>query len=218
MNVKELVYVFLRKSLIGQDVDFKNSNSVLQGCISLAYDDMMTAGRFVSKGRWAKDNLLDSFSSVLEKHGFAFSRSLIDDCLPLFGIEEKIIVNGKIKNGKSKKGKPFTKEATRFGLSQKLVNMSFKYFLVFSDLLSSHHIKFENLDCPIDSIILKSIYGENGKDKKIIWSKISKEEYFSCQATIKDILSKDSNVSGNMELKALGNIVYDFEEWGRTND
>lgn len=190
--MKSYKYKFLEKSILGQGIDLErpNPNLVIDKCINRAYRDMMTAGRFYIKCNI--NNICTKFKKILESHNYQFSQNLINDTLSLFG-ENEIIKNSKNKS-----------YITRYGISQKLVNMSYKYFFLFEDYICKN-INFSSCDCPLDSIILNSI-----QFKKTPWSKLTKEDYIICQNIIKDKLSKESLVE---ELQLIGNLAFDFLSW-----
>lgn len=181
---------FLIKTILGQKTDLNDPKDVIERCLSCAYDDMNTAGRFYSEGR-NKNLFLRSYSDLLQRTGFVFSRELIEDVLELFGSCDTI------------EGKRNT--ATRFGLSQKLVNMTFKYLYVF-DEYTGLKIDFSNCDCPLDSIVLDAI----GR-KDVVWSKMTKDKYQECQNTIHDLLEKESKYSEKDP--NIGRMAFDFFCW-----
>ena len=82
------------------------------------------------------------FKYILQKANYVFSRDLIDNASKLLSDEETIF------NGRD--------YATRYGLGQKVVNMTFKYFYIAQDFLNVK-INFSNCDCPLDSVILKDL-------------------------------------------------------------
>ena len=93
---------------------------------------------------------------------------------------------------------------TRYGLAQKVVNMTYKYLYVFSDYINKD-IDFTRCDCPLDSVILKKLPSIN-----CVWSKITEDEYIYCQQLISDYLHKE-NI--DIELTLIGNLAFDFLNW-----
>lgn len=188
--MKTWKYKFLEKVLLGQNVDITDADSVIARCISLAYKDMLTAGRYYIKS----NNVCADFKNILESNGYKFSPKLIEETSKLFGDSEKIGTENKY--------------VTRFGLSQKLVNMTFKYLYIFNEYIGKEikgkKIIIEACDCPLDSTILNKL------KEKIAWSKCSKEQYVQCQDKIKQEL-KSKNLDS--ELESLGNLAYDFLNW-----
>ena len=121
------------------------------------------------------------------------------------------------KKGAYYKQKGVKKEVQKdvsYGLAQKSVNMAFKYLYCFSDYDES---AFAFCDCPIDSIIAKSIldnYGDSiqgDKAKKIIkdlsksqkggWSGLDEAGYEIVQGIITDLSKK--NKCSNLEFDLL---------------
>ena len=176
---------FLLKFMFGRNT--KTEDEYLDKCIRLAYKDMLSSGRYYVK----KDinSFVCRFKYILQKDNYVFSRALIDNASKLLSDEETIF------NGRD--------YATRYGLGQKVVNMTFKYFYIARDFLNVK-INFSNCDCPLDSVILKDLGTINA------WSKIDKYEYEKCQKIISNKLSKKKLTS---ELLSLGNLAYDFMKW-----
>ena len=96
---------------------------------------------------------------------------------------------------------------TGFGLAQKLVNMTFKYLYVFSDLIFTDRSfpDFSLCDCPLDSIIIKKAHIVD-----CVWSKLTEPQYLNCQLKITELLDA---ASLDLELLKLGNLAYDFINW-----
>lgn len=184
--MKSWKYKFLEKVLLGQNTDINNNDSVILKCINISYRDMLTAGRFYIP----KDNqICNKFKLLLENYNYIFSHKLIIDTAQLFGDCEKI-----------EKGNNYV---TRFGLAQKLVNMTFKYFYVFQDYINKP-ILFTDCHCPLDSIILNKL------QLNVVWSKCSESQYNECQNKINEKLK---NISLDKELSLIGNLAYDFLNW-----
>lgn len=133
------------------------------------------------------DLLLD----LLKKEKYVFSRKLIEN------VANDIFGGKRIPTSGNKYVEPFR-------LAQKFVNMTFKLLYVFKDY-TGLAIAFSKCDCPLDSIILKSI-GWKGPS----WSKMTMNEYKECQEKIAYIL-KPLNLTS--EEKCLGNLAYDFRIW-----
>lgn len=186
---KSIKWSFLERSMIGQQTDISNSDIIIDKCVSLAYKDMLTAGRYYH----LPDEIKENFTTILKDNIINANfhpKTIIGATLELFGKNEKIGIGNKY--------------VTRYGLCQKLVNMTFKYLYVFSDY-TGLNLNFSECDCPLDSVILKSIEKEN-----IVWSKLTAEQYDTCQQKIKNKLAK---ISLNSELSVLGNLAYDFLNW-----
>lgn len=185
--MKSWKYKFLEKAILGQNTNINNPCEVIERCVRQSYKDMLTAGRFYIKD--SIENFLPKYKQVLENHTYTFSNQLIFDTSKLFNDNEIIGTENKY--------------VTTFGLSQKLVNMTFKYLYLFEDYLQ-FYIDFSKCDCPLDSIILSKL------NSSIIWSKCTYEQYLDCQNKIKFILS---NQLLDEELKLIGNLAYDFLNW-----
>lgn len=182
---------FFARSMLGRKTNMIDQDAVIKQCAKLAYRDMLTAGRFFPLPGIIGDNC-NRFIEMLEKANFEYSRKLIDDAKTLFGESEVIL-------GKD------NRYATRFGLAQKLVNMTFKYLYVFSNYVDKA-IDYSGCDCPLDSVVLAHF-----PEIKCSWSKISPEEYDECQKMIKERLDHTSPLNDDME--SLGNLAFDFDVW-----
>lgn len=184
---------FLESSLLGQSTNKNNPNEVQTKCIDLAYADMMTAGRYYSANfLHTKDEICSATNNVIIKHNYVFSRDIIQNISFLF-------CNEKIGNN--------DRYVTGFGLAQKLINMTFKYLYVFSDLIfvDKPVTDFSVCDCPIDSIII-----EKANIKGCVWSKLTEQQYQDCQSKITELLNINQL---DFELSKLGNLAYDFINW-----
>ena len=179
---------FLEKAFLGREIDFDNSDEIIYRCVTLAYRDMLSAGRYYLSGNM--EERCQSFIKILKAHNYIFSREIIDDTLPIFGENENI--------GKG------NRYVTRYGLSQKLVNMTYKYLYIFPEHIS-FTIDFSHCDCPLDSIILKNI-----KSADTVCSKLTKEKYIVYQNEIYSLLNEEVI---DDELIKIGNIAYDFINW-----
>lgn len=192
MEKKDYRISFLQKSLLGRKTKFEDPEEVILKCIKLAYRDMMTAGRYYLVN---KENNIDTrcngLKSILEENSYIYSCDIIEKACILFGKEENI--------GSDKK------YVTRYGLAQKFVNMTYKYFYVFNDYIKKE-IDFSNCDCPLDSVILRKIPEHKG----YTWSKLTKEDYEFCQKRISESLLEENL---NDKLKSLGNLAFDFKYW-----
>ena len=184
---------FLESSVLGQSTNKCCPSEVIIKCIELAYSDMMTAGRYYSASFLNdKKEICSATNSAITESNFVFSRKIIEDISLLF-------CDNTIGNG--------NRYATGFGLAQKLINMTFKYLYVFSDLIfiDKPIPDFSSCDCPLDSIILNGI-----PYNKTVWSKFTKDDYIKCQNKISDLLK---SMTLDDELKSLGNMAYDFLNW-----
>ena len=184
---------FLESSVLGQSTNKCCPSEVIIKCIELAYSDMMTAGRYYSASFLNdKKEICSATNSAITESNFVFSRKIIEDISLLF-------CDNTIGNG--------NRYVTGFGLAQKLINMTFKYLYVFSDLIfiDKPIPDFSSCDCPLDSIILNGI-----PYNKTVWSKFTKDDYIKCQNKISDLLK---SMTLDDELKSLGNMAYDFLNW-----
>ncbi|MBQ6411915.1 MAG: hypothetical protein IJI19_00360 [Ruminococcus sp.] len=187
-TLEDLSITFLEKTVLGRKTDFNIPDSVIDSCIRKADGDMLTAGRFYLPKDSEKRRV--AFKNLLKDENYVFSRGLIEKTASLFG-DKEIIGSGK-------------KYATRFGLAQKLVNMTYKYLYVYKSYIDLD-IDFSHCDCPLDSVILEKInYTQN------VWSKVTKAEYEDCQTIIKNKIQKCGLYE---ESTVLGNLVFDFRVW-----
>ena len=91
-----------------------------------------------------------------------------------------------------------------FGAVQKLVNMTLKYIIILNEYEKLSINLDESLcDCPLDSFILEKKLGIF--DKK--WTKINENEYKDIQNIIKGRIKEKHGDD-------VGNILFDFENWG----
>ena len=184
---------FLESSVLGQSTNKCCPSEVIIKCIELAYSDMMTAGRYYSASFLNdKKEICSATNSAITESNFVFSRKIIEDISLLF-------CDNTIGNG--------NRYVTGFGLAQKLINMTFKYLYVFSDLIfiDKPIPDFSSCDCPLDRIIF-----EKAHIKDCVWSKLTEQQYLECQAKITELLNANSL---DLELSKLGNLAYDFINW-----
>ena len=196
MSKENLTLIFLKKRLLGQKVNINDSNAVVKQCISLAYEDMMTVGKYYLDSKLIRGSKLkksnnqirkDKFYTILKQYNFKFSLDLIKNTCDIFGSDDVI--------------KNYKNYVTSFGLAQKLVNMTFKYLYIFRDDINQN-IDFSMCDCPLDSIILNKL------DKNdVIWSKLQENTYIDIQ----NIITK--KVCHYKEYEMLGRLLYDFKNW-----
>lgn len=160
---------FLESYVLGHSTNKKDSHALQKKCVELAYKDMMTAGRYYNNSfLYTKDEICDKTYKAIQNHKYTFSIKLIREIASYFtdDKDDKIGVGNKYVTG--------------FGLAQKLVNMTFKYLYVFSDLIFKNPHDFSHCDCPLDSIIL-----ERASIDKIVWSKLTISSYQECQTKLK---------------------------------
>ena len=133
-----------------------------------------------------------AINEAIKQCDYVFSRDLIQKASLLF-------CKDTIESG--------NKYVTGYGLAQKLINMTFKYLYVFSDLIFIEHSvpDFSLCDCPLDSIIIEKVL-----IKDCVWSKLTEQQYLECQAKITELLNANSL---DLELSKLGNLAYDFINW-----
>ena len=186
--MKRHIKEFITKSMLGREIKLNCQEDIVKRCISKAYDDMMTVGRYYKLND--KDKLIQAMYDLLEQQNYEFSREMISCYALKFGFE----IKEKTSNGK-------IDYVTSYGLAQKVVNMTYKYLYVFNDTLQLN-IDFRNCDCPLDSIILAKL------KTKATWSKISKETYVQCQEEINIKVAEIDD-----ELKEIGRMSFDFMIW-----
>ena len=189
-NIHDPERIFILKSILGRSVDAFNPASVIRACISKAYSDMNTVGRFYNNNR-DKADFVGECLKTFENRKYEFSRELIEEISCLFG-EEEII--------KSNRG-----YVTTYGLSQKLVNMTYKYLYIFRQY-TEREIDFSNCDCPIDSNVLKELGITD-----IVWSKLERSRYEKIQDDIHKLLSNDKLYADH--IVGVGNLAFDFFCW-----
>lgn len=105
----------------------------------------------------------------------------------------------------------------KYGVWQKLINMSFKYMYCFKDFFSEYKSVWTKCHCPIDQNIINAVYcilkaerlnGGDGSNeiKKIdfYWNSMSDEQYKDLQNKIGYICSKHG----------ISKLEFDFIMWG----
>lgn len=200
IQMSNYVDVFLMKSVLGRKVDKDKPETVIRGCIDKAYGDMMDAGRYVKIEN--KDDKCEKVYELLEEHKYCFSMKLIEETKSIFG-KEVIFFKGR--------------NATAFGLSQKLINMTFKYLYCFWDFIGLG-IDFTKCDCPVDSIILNGIPANKLPGKSsFAWSRLDEQQYENVQKAIDEIVQESLNQSKfetPIGLPACSpRLLYDFHAW-----
>lgn len=184
MSSLSMISIFLLKALFGQNVDFSNADSIVLECIKKAYRDMLTGGRFVRASLDEKQIIL--ILKLLKEKDFVFSRKDIEYVASLLNTNSPFIEYG-------------NRKASTFGLAQKVINMTYKYFYVVHSLIPElFNINYSLCDCPIDSVVLNSI-----NYYVVPWTRLSKEQYLNIQA----IIENKSLQSGCNKLE------YDFLVW-----
>ena len=166
---------FLESSVLGQSTNKCCPSEVIIKCIELAYSDMMTAGRYYSASFLNdKKEICSATNSAITESNFVFSRKIIKDISLLF-------CDNTIGNDNH--------YVTGFGLAQKLINMTFKYLYVFSDLIfvDKTVLIFVVRLPQLDSIIIKEAllriaFGAN----------LPERQYLECQAKITKLLNSNS--------------------------
>lgn len=182
----KLVEKFLYKVLGGREIDKITDIDVLvKICVRKAYKDMLTGGRYVNAGL-SELQLLD-IQEVFKNHNYVFWRDMIDEVARIISPEDIIYRSG-------------NRYATSYGLAQKIVNMTYKYFYVFNELLHFPELDgiYNECDCPLDSIVLGELNCSN-----VVWTKVTQKEY----KKIQDMIA--IKVGPN----PLGNLLYDFMNW-----
>lgn len=190
MEVEYYKLLFLEKSLLGHKTIFDKEEEVIFQCIRRAYRDMLTVGRFYlnkNKSNESIEIVCKKFKLILEKFNFKYSRDIIDETVNLFCLDKEKMTKNRY--------------ATEYGLSQKLVTMTYKYFYVFDNYINKN-IDFSNCDCPLDSSTLSNF----AELKDFVWSKLTKEDYEYCQQVI-------ANNINDSTLRHLGNLAFDFINW-----
>ena len=115
---------FLESSLLRRSTNKNNPNEVQAKCVDLAYKDMMTAGRYYSAlFLHTREKICRDTNEAIKQCDYVFSRDLIQKTSLLFCKDIKDIIGSG------------NKYVTGYGLAQKLINMTFKYLYVFSDLI-----------------------------------------------------------------------------------
>ena len=182
----KLIEKFLYKALGGRDIDkITEIDDLVKICVRKAYVDMLTGGRYVYAG--LSETQLFEVQNVFKNHNYTFTRDMIDEVAQIICFEE-------ILYGKN------CRYATRYGLAQKIVNMTYKYFYIFNEFVHIEKLNgiYSECDCPLDSIVLKELGYSN-----IAWTKITKGEY----KEIQDIIA--NKVGPN----PIGNLYFDFKYW-----
>lgn len=191
----QLIINFLKVRLLGHKININNSEEIIKKCISLGYNDMLSRGKYYLTNE-LNNQIKDNFYNILKDNNYTFSKKLFKETILLFGNSEKIY---------NYKNHTYV---TRVGLTQKLINMTFKYLYVFQDEIKLN-IDFSKCHCPIDSIIFEELEKKTNipLTKKYIWSTINETDYNYLQDIIKDLI-KDEELYNE-----LGNLLFDFKYW-----
>ena len=204
MEVSYFEDAFLLKSVLGRDAlrqddpDDGHVERVRLYCIRKAYDDMMSAGRYYQIKDKAKkcEVVLDCFEKHFKEHEYCFSQRLIQD------VAEHVFSEACIGAQSSQ---------IAFGLAQKIVNMTFKYFYCFRDFIG-WNIDFETCDCPIDRNVLDQMVKDDLLDKKernaYTWSKLSPAQYIDLQEKINEAGLTAEETEGVKDCSK--RLLYDF--------
>ncbi len=108
----------------------------------------------------------------------------------------------------------------RYGVWQKLINMTFKYLYCVKETFPEFNEVWKECHCPIDTIISKQVYNQLSKmnvtpnelvlskkiaksDTVINWNNITKKDYCKMQSQIKQICKKERIYS----------LEFDFLYW-----
>ena len=141
-----------------------------------------------------KDSLADSINDTFINKEFSEKehRKICDDFLDLFN-ELIIELNNKLEGIKGNKG---LIEKICFGKAQKIVNMTYKYLLLFDDAFDDGNEDiFKLCHMAIDSFILshyKKIEINKEEKKKICniaWSNMDKDTYYDLQKNIENYVN-----------------------------
>lgn len=96
----------------------------------------------------------------------------------------------------------------RYGVWQKLINMTFKYLYCVKETFPEFNDVWKECHCPIDTIISKQVYDQLVKmkiptaelelskkiaksDSVVNWNNITKKDYYKLQSQIKQICDKE---------------------------
>lgn len=189
--MNELVEKFLYKVLGGKDIDKVNDlDDLVMISIRKAYKDMLIGGRYV--GASLSEPKLSEIQKLIKDHEYTFCREMIDEAAEIISKDEIISGSG-------------SRYATRFGLAQKLINMTYKYLYVFNDFRPRPELSeaFKQCDCPLDSVILNTDHLKSKGLSNFAWTKLKKEDYIKIQDAI----------SEKCEDRSIGNLQYDFKNW-----
>ena len=197
MDIKNIEFDFLAKSLLGQKLDLSkdkiSSETVIDACIARADRDMITAGCLYLKSG-LKEDRRNIMKRILSENNYTFSRDMITDLADVIDKEKKDDVNIQI----------------AYGLAQKVVNMTYKYLYVFRRYIDKE-IDYSICDCPIDSVILSKI-----ERSHINWSQIDENEYLLIQDDIRKKLLYDKTYiteENKLLYKEIGLMLFDFINW-----
>jgi hypothetical protein len=194
LNKEKYRIEFMIKNIFGRDIDFSNVDSIVLKCIDKAYMDMLSGGRFYVNHLegFNKKNIITNVKQILEKFNYKYSIEMLNETICLFGNKEKIGIKGNNNN-----------YATRLGLSQKIINMTYKYLYCINEFIKELNIDYSLCDCPIDSIVLKRL------NINSCWTKLEMKEYSKIQEEITLLLKIDHKE----DYEVLGNLLLDFIVW-----
>ncbi len=141
---------FLRQSVLGQQVHMNSPEDVIKRCIELADKDMLSGGRFIcdSFNKKERKDRVDHIMKILKSAEFKYQNiDKKDLCEKIFW---------ECDQPRYKKINNIEREYRPFGLTQKIINMTFKYLYIFKEYIGVD-IDFSQCECPLDSIILEKL-------------------------------------------------------------
>ena len=195
-NMNDYQIRFLLQNVLGQKVRLNDPEQVIRQCIKLADMDMLSGGRFACD-HFAKSDSKDRVEYLYAKlYEVGYKYTKVDKgsiCNDLFwepDEERHVIVRGRERIYKS------------YGLTQKLVNMTYKYLYIYRDYIGVD-IDYSKCECPIDSAILDKIHLD------LKWTNITVKEYEMIQKEINNSLNNPKN---NKLCCEIGGLAYD-DNW-----
>ncbi len=120
-------------------------------------------------------------------------------------------INNKIQELFGKEGTKIIIEKVKYGKAQKIVNMTFKYLMLFQNAGDEKYSSlFEKCHMPVDSFIVSYMKKQKIIDADIVWSNLDKDEYNTLYTQIKRHCEENSNLTGKP-------LYDDFIIWGQAH-
>jgi hypothetical protein len=106
----------------------------------------------------------------------------------------------------------------KIGKAQKIVNMSFKHFLLFGDSKGKIDY-FKYCHTPIDNNVLKWCREEANIQRSYTWSNLNYNDYIELQEQIRKYLDSPQNTKYKyLDESCVSNLVLDYYIWVRYGD
>lgn len=207
---KKDMYKFLIRTAIPEVTEKKHlppgedRSNIIWDVVFRAHRDVLAGRRWVSAYANCKSSVKNTVNQVVYD-----LYEIVNSC-HIGENKEKLNPREIIKDLTDK----YEEMGVKVGVTQKLVNMSMKYLIILKEFgfVDASYIEEDQCDCPLDSIILKSLHNPKYKT----WTGIDRiEEYEEIQGVIDDKLHEKlvKNVNKKEEKINESRLLYDFRYW-----